>query len=377
MIVASLAIGPAALAQLATPSWQNTSVPTNALPGYNGPATSAQPIGAVPQNPSASSRVLQGYNSPRLTYSRSGRPAESAGAIQRIAGLQQPNDHRAADRRGPSESACVFFQRLARLQRPGDQLATHRRGASNPPAAAPAAGYFSGISLASATTKAKQTGDDEAEAEAESEVAELSKRIASLEQARREAANTYPIIRLGGFSQLDNVFYSQDLNSRRTYGDMQDGTGFRRTRLQAYGSLTEQTNYIIEMDFAAAGRPSFFDVWGEQTDLGILGTVRIGQFRQPTTMDALTSVRHLEFMERSNAFQSQDPFRRGHDVVQHVGEQADAMGGERVSHRLHVPQCDDGHRERRHLGRRPIRHVRRRQRRLVVRLPGHSLALLR
>ncbi|HVX59096.1 MAG TPA: porin [Pirellulales bacterium] len=120
----------------------------------------------------------------------------------------------------------------------------------------------------------------------------------------------WPEIRLGGFFQLDHVNYSQDLASRRTYGDMQDGTGFRRVRLQAYGSLAEFTNYNIILDFAVAGRPSFLDVWGEQENLGRLGTVRIGQFRQPTSMEGQTSIRHLEFLERSAAFQAMDPFRR-------------------------------------------------------------------
>jgi len=137
--------------------------------------------------------------------------------------------------------------------------------------------------------------------------ATVEARIAALEA---RGAPKMPLIKLGGFFQLDQASYSQDAASQRTYGDMQNGTGFRRTRLQAYGSVTEFTNYIIEMDFATAGRPSFFDVWGEQGNLGWLGTVRVGQFRQPTTMDALTSVRHLEFMERSNAFQAMDPFRR-------------------------------------------------------------------
>ncbi|HVX13394.1 MAG TPA: porin [Pirellulales bacterium] len=136
---------------------------------------------------------------------------------------------------------------------------------------------------------------------------EAEERISALEA---RTAPKLPLIKLGGFFQLDNADYSQDAGSRRTYGTMQDGTGFRRARMQAYGSVTEFTNYIVEMDFASSGRPSFLDVWGEQTNLGWLGTVRIGQFRQPTTMDALTSVRHLEFMERSAAFQAMDPFRR-------------------------------------------------------------------
>ena len=119
-----------------------------------------------------------------------------------------------------------------------------------------------------------------------------------------------PLIRLSGFFQLDDGLYAQSAASRTYFGDIQDGVSFRRARIQAIGKLTEFTGYTIEMDFAQAGRPSFADVWGEQSELPFLGTVRIGQFRMPGTMDSWTSVRHLNFLERSAAFQAEDPFRR-------------------------------------------------------------------
>jgi phosphate-selective porin OprO/OprP len=135
-------------------------------------------------------------------------------------------------------------------------------------------------------------------------------RIRDLESSAKALSAKLPLVRLSGFMQVDNVDYTQDAASQTTYGTMQDGTGFRRARLQALGKVTDFTNFSIEMDFASAGRPSFLDVWGEQQNLGWLGTIRVGQFRQPTTMDSWTSVRHLEFLERSNAFQAMDPFRR-------------------------------------------------------------------
>ena len=119
-----------------------------------------------------------------------------------------------------------------------------------------------------------------------------------------------PLIRMSGFFQLDDGLFSEPPATRDFYGDIQDGVGFRRARLLAVGKLTEFTNYSIEFDFAQIGRPSFFDIWGEQEQIPVLGTVRIGQFRQPGTMDSWTSVRHLEFLERSAAFQATDPFRR-------------------------------------------------------------------
>jgi phosphate-selective porin OprO/OprP len=119
-----------------------------------------------------------------------------------------------------------------------------------------------------------------------------------------------PRIRLSGFFQLDDGLFSQYAASRARLGDINDGVSFRRARLQAIGKLTEATNFSIEMDFALPGRPSFMDVWGEQENIPLFGTIRIGQFRQPGTMDSWTSVRHLEFLERSAAFTATDPFRR-------------------------------------------------------------------
>jgi phosphate-selective porin OprO and OprP len=131
-------------------------------------------------------------------------------------------------------------------------------------------------------------------------------RIETLEGHR----DSLPIIRLSGFFQLDDGLFSQPEASRVRIGDAPDGVSFRRTRLQAFGKLTEFTNYSIMMDFAQAGRPSFMDVWGEQEQIPFFGTIRIGQFRQPGTMESWTSIRHFQFLERSVAFQALEPFRR-------------------------------------------------------------------
>jgi phosphate-selective porin OprO/OprP len=136
------------------------------------------------------------------------------------------------------------------------------------------------------------------------QVGNIDKRLSAIEGEK------LPLIRLSGFFQLDDGLFSQDAFSQARIGDAFDGVSFRRTRLQAIGKLTEFTNYSIEMDFAFPGRPSFMDVWGEQEQIPFFGTVRIGQFRQPGTMDSWTSIRHLEFLERSAPFSASDPFRR-------------------------------------------------------------------
>ena len=138
--------------------------------------------------------------------------------------------------------------------------------------------------------------------------------------SKKPAGPELPLIRLSGFFQVDDGLFSQTADSRAVLGDIKDGVGFRRARLQALGALTEFTRYSIEFDFAINGRPSFLDVWGEQANLPFFGTIRIGHFRQPTSMDGLTSIRHLEFLERNMSFQAMDPFRRTGIMAYRVSE---------------------------------------------------------
>lgn len=138
----------------------------------------------------------------------------------------------------------------------------------------------------------------------------VEKRLDAVEKAVKPKPATFPSTRLAGFFQADTGHFAQDAANRAALGDVQDGAGFRRARLQAIGSVAEFTNYSLQLDFGIAGRPSFTDVWGEQTHVPIFGAVRIGQYKQPFSVEALTSVRNLQFIERSLAFQAFVPFRR-------------------------------------------------------------------
>ena len=148
-----------------------------------------------------------------------------------------------------------------------------------------------------------------------------SRRIGALEQAYEDVLDrlqsfsapqpdTFPSHKLTGFTQLDTAYYSQTPNSKATIGDAQNGTGFRRLRLAVRGKVAEFTSYQLEVDFATAGRPSFFDNYIDQGNLPYFGTVRVGQFCQPFSVDSLTGFRNLTFMERSLPFLAFVPFRR-------------------------------------------------------------------
>ncbi len=141
----------------------------------------------------------------------------------------------------------------------------------------------------------------------------LEKRFDELANKFKSAAGKkgeYPTARLTGFTQLDGGWSSQDPLNRTTVGNIQDGVGFRRTRLAVLGKAAEFTNYQLELDFSAAGRPSFFDTYAEQTNLPFFGTIRAGQYLQPFSVDAMSGFRNLPLLERSLPFLAFVPFRR-------------------------------------------------------------------
>jgi phosphate-selective porin OprO and OprP len=138
-----------------------------------------------------------------------------------------------------------------------------------------------------------------------------------------EGPPTFPTVRLTGFFQADAGWIHQDAVNMAAVGDVQDGTDFRRARLAATGNVAENVGYMLEMDFAFPGRPSFMDVWGEVRDLDVLQNVRFGQYRQPFGLDGLTSVKELTFLERGLPFAFL-PFRQM-GVMAHGTDAAEAM----------------------------------------------------
>ncbi len=93
-------------------------------------------------------------------------------------------------------------------------------------------------------------------------------------KAEKEKKDTYPTHKITGFLQLDTAWYSQDPANQALVGNAQDGTGFRRARLAVLGKVAPMTLYQLEIDFATAGRPSFFDNYVEQEKLPFLGAVK-------------------------------------------------------------------------------------------------------
>lgn len=123
----------------------------------------------------------------------------------------------------------------------------------------------------------------------------------------QEEPPQFPTFKVTGFFHLDSGFTHQSPLNRETLGDIQDGTGFRRTWIGVTGNVTENTSYTLLYDFAQF-QSRFVDLWMQFDDTPV-GSIRIGRFRQPFGMTENTAIRELPFLERPTLF-ALAPFRQ-------------------------------------------------------------------
>jgi len=150
-------------------------------------------------------------------------------------------------------------------------------------------------------------------AELEAGLAASQEQIRALETAAPAvpppAKPKFPNVTLSGVFQVDGATFNQDDASRAAYGVIENGADFRRARLGAKGSVSDAMDYFLQLDFAFFGRPTFTDLWVDFQETSPLGTIRVGQWKQPFSLEAVSSFRYTTFMERSSLFQAFVPFR--------------------------------------------------------------------
>ena len=109
--------------------------------------------------------------------------------------------------------------------------------------------------------------------------------------------------KLGGRIMNDWGWFSEDNDVKRAIGDQVDGTEFRRARIYMSGDIYENIGFKAQYDFAG-GDVDFKDVFIELKKIPYVGHFRVGHFKEPFSLEELTSSKYITFMERSlnNAF---------------------------------------------------------------------------
>ena len=118
----------------------------------------------------------------------------------------------------------------------------------------------------------------------------LSILIVLLSTVLTNAQNTEKEVKFGGRIMYDMATWgAEKLEST--------GAEFRRVRLYSSGKMYGTLKYKLQLDFSG-GNISFKDVWMELNKLPIQGNLRVGHFKEPLRLEALSSSKYITFMER-------------------------------------------------------------------------------
>lgn len=98
-------------------------------------------------------------------------------------------------------------------------------------------------------------------------------------------------LRIGGRIQADAAVYSEDTRRQN------DGTEMRRARLFAQGKLWDAWNYKLQYDFVNTGSAGIADAYIQYTGLKPW-KVTVGHFKQPFSLQNMTSSKYITFTER-------------------------------------------------------------------------------
>jgi len=114
---------------------------------------------------------------------------------------------------------------------------------------------------------------------------------------RVESADGQFKLKFGGRLQNDWMWGSGDDELEDAVGEIVSGNEFRRARLFFSGTVFSNVEFKVQYDFTG-GDVDFKDVYLGITNLPF-GTLRIGHFKEPFSLEELTSSKYLTFLERS------------------------------------------------------------------------------
>jgi len=150
------------------------------------------------------------------------------------------------------------------------------------------------------------------------DAADVAARLDELEKAlkkindkakadKKKAAGKMSVTPCGRI-HIDTAAFSQDPVDKARF-DEQNGVELRRARLGLKGKGFNVIQYKIEWDFAGKDKSRAKDIYLAITDLPLLQNIKIGHFKEPFSLDELTSSNYITFMERNIASEVMAPKR--------------------------------------------------------------------
>jgi len=126
------------------------------------------------------------------------------------------------------------------------------------------------------------------------------------------AAQTYEFsdeLSVGGRIFADAAWFSPGYNADFTDGPRADnGVEFRRVRLFASGTFEDRLAYKLQFDFAG-GEAALKDAYLRMDGIPAIGSVKAGHFKEPFSIEDLTSSNFLLLLERAMIVDAFSPAR--------------------------------------------------------------------
>lgn len=162
--------------------------------------------------------------------------------------------------------------------------------------------------IVAAPSAAQDPSQDKPQKSVEERLAELEKksggdamRVFWKDGLRFESADKKYKFKLGGRLHYDGQFFDPDSDTKNAVetgtNRIEDGTEFRRTRIEMSGEASERIEWALAVDFAG-GNSNFRNVYAGVKDLPF-GNFRAGQFKEPYGLEQITSSNNMTFTERS------------------------------------------------------------------------------
>lgn len=103
---------------------------------------------------------------------------------------------------------------------------------------------------------------------------------------------------IGGRIHGDALYLRGQRALKDEVGDLKDQGGpfFRRARLYFQGSFHDDFSYKLQWDFASS---AFADAYMRLSNIPYIGRLTVGQFKEPFSLEELTSSNNMTFVERA------------------------------------------------------------------------------
>jgi len=106
-------------------------------------------------------------------------------------------------------------------------------------------------------------------------------------------------LKFGGRIMIDHAYFFQNTDMDENFGELEvtSGTEIRRARFYMGGTIYKNVEFKLQVDYAG-GITLIKDAYVGIKGIPGIGTIRIGNVKEPFRLDALTSSKYITFMER-------------------------------------------------------------------------------